>query len=113
MIVNVQAVVPQEAKPGEPPPIPQADPTKPIVSVVLIRDQGNVRAKPAAFFFISAALFAFFTLLLHFRDKTVMANRALEPDSPAVLAEQAHAAELGGNGHGSALDRAPPDDGGG
>jgi hypothetical protein len=109
-IVNVQKVVPQEAQPGEAPPTPTVDPTQPVISVVLIRDQGNVRVKPAAFFFICLALFIFFTLLLHFRDKTAAANRALEPDSPAARYAAAHAAEDRGSGDG--VDKSP-DDGGG
>ena len=75
-IVQVQPVIVQEAKPGEPPPIPVIDESKPVVSVVLIRNQGNVRAKPAAFFFICSSLFAYFCLHLHFRDKNEWANRA-------------------------------------
>lgn len=78
-VVQVQQVIPQEAKPGEPPPTPKVDPEAPVISVVLIRDQGNVRLKPAMFFVICASLFAFFCLLLHFRDKTAWANREKKP----------------------------------
>lgn len=78
-VVQVQKVIPQEAKPGEPPPTPKVDPDAPVISVVMIRDQGNVRAKPAAFFVICASLFVFFCLLLHFRDKTAARNR--DPDA--------------------------------
>jgi hypothetical protein len=110
-IVNVQRVLPQVAKPGEAPPVPEVDPTQPVVSVILIRDQGNVRVKPAAFFFICAALFVFFTLILHFRDKTAFANRALEPDSPAARYAATRAAEEDA-GHAPGVDKSP-DDGGG
>ncbi len=75
-IVQVQPVIKQEAKAGEAPPTPVADTSKPIISVVMLRDQGNVRVKPAAFFFICASLFVFFTLMLHFRDKNAWKNRA-------------------------------------
>ncbi|MBI2705830.1 MAG: hypothetical protein HYX32_11150 [Actinobacteria bacterium] len=112
-IANVQRVIPQETTPGEAPPVPEVDPTQPVVSVIMIRDQGNVRLKPAAFFFISAALFIFFTLLLHFRDKTAAANRALEPDSPAAQYAAARAAEAQ---HGpqdrAGVDKTPGDGGG-
>lgn len=110
-IVLVQKTIPQEAKPGEPPPIPEVDPTQPVVAVIMIRDQGNVRLKPAAFFVICASLFVFFTLLLHFRDKTAMRNRALEADSPAVKWAATQEAEAGGAGHGA--DGRAGDDGGG
>ncbi|MEZ5145312.1 MAG: hypothetical protein R2726_22795 [Acidimicrobiales bacterium] len=79
-VVQVQAVEPQTAAPGEPPPTPRVDPTQPVVSVVLIRDQGNIRLKPFVFFVISASLFAFFCMLLHFRDKTAWKNRGVVPD---------------------------------
>jgi len=75
-VIQVQPVITQEAQEGEPPPIPAIDPTKPVVSVVLIRDQGNVRAKPAYFFAISFSLFIIFALILHYRDKTLMKNLA-------------------------------------
>ncbi len=75
-LVQVQPVIVQEAKAGEPPPIPVIDESKPVVSVVLIRNQGNIRAKPAAFFFICTSLFVYFCLHLHFRDKNEWANRA-------------------------------------
>jgi hypothetical protein len=95
---------------GSPPPLPIADPSQPIISVIMVRDQGNVREKPAAFFFISISLFALFTLMLHFRDKTVRANRALEPDSPAAR-YAARMSEEAANGDGE-RDKTP-DDGGG
>jgi hypothetical protein len=109
-IVNVQRVVPQETVPGSPPPLPVADPSQPIISVIMVRDQGNVRAKPAAFFFIALSLFIFFTLMLHFRDKTVRANLALEPDSPAAQ----YAARMSGeSANGDGERDKTPDDGGG
>jgi hypothetical protein len=73
-VIQVQPVIHQETKPGEPPPLPIIDESKPVISVVLIRDQGNVRAKPAYFFVISFSLFLVFVLMLHYRDKTLMKN---------------------------------------
>lgn len=106
-IVNVQRVKDQPTKPGEAPPTPQIDPTQPVISVILIRDQGNVRAKPAAFFVICFSLFVFFSLFLHFRDKTAMANRALDPESPAAKYAAARSASTEAE-----VDK-NPDDGGG
>lgn len=80
-IVQVQPVITQVAKTGEPPPTPVIDETKPVISVVLIRDQGNVRAKPAAFFVICSSLFVALCLMLHFRDKNEWANRAKTLDT--------------------------------
>ncbi len=73
-VVQVQQVIPQETKPGEPPPLPRVDPDQPVISVVLERDLGNVRFIPFLYFVISLALFAFFVLVLHYRDKTLVKN---------------------------------------
>ncbi|MEI7593378.1 MAG: hypothetical protein WCK41_09190 [Actinomycetes bacterium] len=73
-VVQVQQVVPQTAKPGEAPPIPVADASKPVVWVVLVRDLGNVRLLPGTYFVICFSLFIVFVLLLHYRDKTLKKN---------------------------------------
>jgi len=82
-VVQVQQVIPQVAKPGEAPPIPVVDPTKPVVSVVLVRDLGNVRLLPGTYFVICFSLFIVFALILHYRDKTLQKNLA---DAAAVEA---------------------------
>jgi hypothetical protein len=73
-VVQLQQVVPQEPRPGEPPPLPQVDPNAPVVSVVLVRDLGAERMIPALYFIISFSLFILFVLLLHYRDKTLIRN---------------------------------------
>jgi hypothetical protein len=73
-VVQVQQVIPQETKDGEAPPIPKVDPSKPVVSVVLVRDLGNVRLLPAVYFVICFSLFVVFVVLLHYRDKTLKKN---------------------------------------
>jgi hypothetical protein len=73
-VVQVQQVVAQEPREGEPPPTPQVDPNAPVVSVVLLRDLGTVRLTPFLYFVISFALFVFFVVVLHYRDKTLKAN---------------------------------------
>ncbi len=75
-VIQVQPVIDQPTLPGQAPPIPQVDKTKPVISVVLIRDQGNVRAKPAYFFAICFSLFIVFVLMLHYRDKTLQKHLA-------------------------------------
>jgi hypothetical protein len=74
-IVQVQQVVPQEARAGEPPPLPVVDPNAPVISVVLVRDLGFIRLIPFLYFVISLTLFIFFVTVLHYRDKTLMRNR--------------------------------------
>ncbi len=73
-VVQVQQVVPQEPRPGEAPPLPQVDENAPVISVVLVRDLGNVRLIPFLYFVISLALFIFFVVVLHYRDKTLRKN---------------------------------------
>lgn len=75
-VVQVQKVVPQEAVAGEAPPIPKADPNQPVISVVMVRDLGNVRLIPFLYFVISLALFVLFAWILHNRDKTLAKNKA-------------------------------------
>ena len=61
-VVQVQPVIPQEAKPGEPPPAAEGRHlTKPrSISVVLVRDLGDVRLIPFLYFVISLSLFIIF-----------------------------------------------------
>jgi hypothetical protein len=73
-VVQVQAVLPQEAKEGEAPPLPEVDPDQPVISVVMVRDLGNQRGLPATYFVISLAFFIIFVLMLHYRDKTLDRN---------------------------------------
>ncbi len=80
-VVQVQRVKPQVTAPGQPPPKPVADPTQPVVSVLMIRDLGNVRQKPGQVAVSSAIIFGVACYALHRRDKQAMAARgtALEP----------------------------------
>jgi hypothetical protein len=75
-VVAVQKVVPQDTIAGHAPPLPKVDPTQPIIYVVMVRDLGQARVLPAVMFVISFALFVFFVVLLHYRDKTLRQNLA-------------------------------------
>ncbi len=66
-------------RPGQPPPLKRADPSKPIVSVILERDLGNVRFKPFMTMIGSGILFAAFAWRLHERDRREAKNTALVP----------------------------------
>ncbi len=89
-VVQVQPVIAQKAEVGQPPPTPVIDKTQPVISVVLIRDQGSLRAKPAYFFAISFSLFVVFAMMLHYRDKTLDDHLAqAEADAKAQKAELA------------------------
>jgi hypothetical protein len=75
-VVQMQAVIRVETKPGEAPAIPQLDPKAPIVSVVMIRSLGDIRF-PGFMLFVSAGtLFAITCNTLHRRDKRMAAARA-------------------------------------
>jgi hypothetical protein len=74
MVIQIQPVISQPTIAGQAPPTPRVDPTQPVMSAVLLRDEGNVRAKPAYFFVICLSLFTVFTLMLHYRDKTLQKN---------------------------------------
>lgn len=76
-VVQVQPVIPQETKAGEAPPTPIVDETQPVVSVVLVRDLGDVRLIPFLYFVISLSLFIIFAWVLHNRDKVLMKNKAM------------------------------------
>ncbi|MEX1217670.1 MAG: hypothetical protein WEA11_04015 [Acidimicrobiales bacterium] len=76
-VVQVQQVIPQVTVPGQAPPIPKADPSKPVISVVFVRDIGNERVIPFLYFVISLALFVLTAWALHNRDKTLMKNKAM------------------------------------
>jgi hypothetical protein len=75
-IVQVQAVVPQETPPGGAPPTPKFDESQPVVSVIMIRDVGNLRYPSFLFTFVFGLLFALTCWTLHRRDKLIARNRA-------------------------------------
>jgi hypothetical protein len=70
-------------EPGAAPPPAVADETAPVVSLVLVRDLGNLRFTPAAFTFFSFVVFGILANVLHRRDKAEAENRA-RPE-PAVV----------------------------
>ncbi len=74
-VVQVQEVIDQPLIPGEPPPLAVVDSDKPIVSVIMVRDLGNVRLKPALVTLGSLAIFIALCLMLHERDKKVWQQR--------------------------------------
>ncbi|MEI7622037.1 MAG: hypothetical protein WCJ88_00625 [Actinomycetes bacterium] len=76
-VVQVQRVIPQVAVPGQAPPIPKADPSQPVISVVFVRNIGNERVIPFLYFVISVSLFILTAWALHNRDKTLMKNKAM------------------------------------
>ena len=74
-VVQLQPVVDQPPLPGEAPARPVADPDEPVVSVVMMRDLGNLRLRPALVTIGSLLVFLALCHWLHVRDKEVMARR--------------------------------------
>ena len=76
-IVQMQRVIDQPLIPGEPPPRPIVDPSEPVVSVIMIRDLGNLRLKPALVTLGSLAIFLALCMMLHERDKLAWRQRGV------------------------------------
>jgi len=75
-VVQVQRVVPQEPEPGQPPPLPRADPDQPVVSVIMVRDLGQKRLPSVGVTIFSGLVFAICCNSLHRRDKLVATARS-------------------------------------
>ncbi len=74
-VVQLQGVLHQEVAAGEAPPRPVVDPGEPVVSVVMIRDLGWVRLRPALVAIGSLLVFLALCYWLHLRDKELMERR--------------------------------------
>ncbi len=77
-IVQVRRVTPGSLVtiPGEAPPRAMADDTQPVISVVMVRDLGNLRVLPALIAVGSGLIFLALVYMLHERDKEAMRRRA-------------------------------------
>ncbi|HEX2576052.1 MAG TPA: hypothetical protein VHK88_06860, partial [Aquihabitans sp.] len=74
--VQLQPVIPQEAAPGQAPPLPVANPDAPVYTVILERDRGALRLPSIAFTIFSGLVFAVTANMLHRRDKIADSQRA-------------------------------------
>lgn len=75
-VIQVERAKVVEVEFGATPPKAEADPTQPVVSVVLERDLGNKRLPPALLALGSLIIFGVTCNVLHRRDKVVTAARA-------------------------------------
>lgn len=80
-VVQIQQVIDQPLVPGQPPPRPVVDSEAPVISVIMIRDLGNLRLKPALVALGSLAIFLALCMMLHERDKLSWRQRALVPNA--------------------------------
>ncbi|MFN2609050.1 MAG: hypothetical protein ABR511_14350 [Acidimicrobiales bacterium] len=76
LVITVQAVLVQPTPPGGAPPKPTVDPSATPVSVLMVRDLGNVREHPAVVCISCGLLFGIICYRLHIRDREAMAQRA-------------------------------------
>ena len=74
--VAVAPVLPQVTPPGGKPPKPVPDPSKPVTTVLVLRDLGSTRFPQVMTIIASGLVFAVACHALHRRDKQIMALRA-------------------------------------
>jgi hypothetical protein len=75
-VLQVRRTVPTTAAAGQAPGAPRADARAPVVSVVMLRDQGAKRVPPALVAIFSLVMFGICAQALHRRDKEAMKARA-------------------------------------
>ncbi|HUQ62978.1 MAG TPA: hypothetical protein VM121_04425 [Acidimicrobiales bacterium] len=75
MVIQAQQALKPEVIPGQPPPKAAADPSAPTVSVLMVRDLGNLRLRPALVCVFSLMVFGALVYRLHVRDKELAASR--------------------------------------
>jgi len=75
-VVQVQPALDQPTVPGQAPPRTKVDPAQPVISIVMVRDLGNLRLLPGLFTIGSGLIFAALATMLHERDKLAMARLA-------------------------------------
>jgi hypothetical protein len=78
-IVQIQPALVQETVPGQAPPLPKADESKPVVSVIMERDLGHRRTPGALLAVASGIMFGLLCVSLHRRDLRAMEARGLNP----------------------------------
>ena len=82
-VVQVQEVIDQPLVPGQPPPRPIVDESKPVISVIMVRDLGDLRLRPALVTLGSLLIFVALCLYLHERDKLAWRQREQSAGPPA------------------------------
>lgn len=73
-ILEVQKVIEQTTEPGQAPPSPEADPDEPVISVVMLRDIGDLRFPSAVITISSTLIFLLLCWVLHQRERILEDN---------------------------------------
>src|SRR5205823_2053140 len=77
-LLQVQKALKQPTTPGQPPPKPVPDASRPVTSVLMVRDLGTLRQPAAVVAVTSLILFCVCCYVLHYRDKEAMKARGTE-----------------------------------
>jgi hypothetical protein len=77
--IKVQPAVVVVPQPGQKPPTPAPDPSKPPLTILMVRDLGAVRLPSAMIFLSSVIIFGLTLSALHRRDKAAMRARGILP----------------------------------
>jgi hypothetical protein len=78
-VIQVAPVLEVEVAEGEAPPPPEPDPDEPVVSVVMVRDLGNLRFPSLMVAISMTIVFGLIANALHRRDKEIMAAGRAAP----------------------------------
>ncbi len=84
-IIQVQPSIDAQAIPGQAPPTPTADPSQPVISVVMVRNLGDLRFPPGLVTVGSAIIFLVLCYTLHRRERLLREHL----DEAAELAKAA------------------------
>jgi hypothetical protein len=79
VVIQVQPVLQQVTPVGGAAPTPKADPTKPVTTLIMVRDLGSVRFPPFLVALASLLVFGVTCSALHERDKEIMRARGQIP----------------------------------
>lgn len=82
-VVQVQPAKQQAAQPGQVVK-PEADPSKPVTSVIMERDLGSLRVPPFLVSLSAGVIFGICCFVLHQRDKEIMQARAAESSASSA-----------------------------
>lgn len=87
LILQAQHVLEVETPPGEAPRAPEADPSAPVVSVIMLRDLGSERLNPGVFTISSALIFGLLVWQLHTRDKEALRRKQAKLEKAKAATE--------------------------
>ena len=78
VVIRAEQALPSVTLAGAATTLPAADLSKPVISVVMLRDVGSLRLPPILLGFASFLVFAWTCYLLHVRDKDIARRKAEE-----------------------------------